>query len=227
MAVKLTKYIPSKMRLDIAQEVIEKKGIRPLARELDVNPKSVYKYKQGTAHPGDEVMAKILTIANSEEEISLQDYLDNLREEFLNALEVDIRSADNPEKESEQESPVEKSKKEGGESSTSEETEDVVQRSTEAEDESSSVDEKSTEKLELSEIFEKINVTKPFNQSKVEKILNALKEEPSSTVEEIIEISNISEGAVEKYLERLTTKNIVGESADGTYELLVKFEGEG
>lgn len=214
------------MRLDIAQEVIEKKGIRPLARELDVNPKSVYKYKQGTAHPGDEVMAKILTIANSEEEISLQDYLDNLREEFLNALKVDIGSADKLEKESERKSMGEESRREGEESSDTDETEGVVQRSTEVEDESPSVDEKSTEKLEVSEIFEKINVSKPFNQSKVEKILNALKEEPSSTIGEIIEISNISEGAVEKYLESLTTKNIVGESAEGSYELLVDFEKE-
>ncbi len=76
MTNKLAKYIPQDMRLEIAQSVIENNGIRPLARKIDVNPKSVYKYKNGTSHPGDEIMAKILEIADRDDSVPLDKYLE-------------------------------------------------------------------------------------------------------------------------------------------------------
>lgn len=234
MATKLTKYIPPNMRLEIAQDVIEEKGIRPLARKLDVNPKSVYKYKQGSAHPGDEVMAKILAAAGADEKIALRNYLENLREDFLDALEVDFDTTETIEEEKEeltdQEGEAEESgEAEGGteeEESVDQETTEggsVVQETTEGEKKQSSVDEEPTKKLRLGDVFNKIDVTKPFNQSKVEKILNTLSEEPNSTLEEIMDISNLSQEAVEKYLERMESENLVTKNPQGSYKLVIEF----
>ncbi len=93
MDVEITKYIPSEKRLTIAQEVIQEKGIRPLARKLDVNPKSVYKYKNGNAYPGDEVMSKILSIAENDTEVDLNDHFNELREDFLSAVEAGVNAS--------------------------------------------------------------------------------------------------------------------------------------
>ncbi len=224
MTTKLTKYIPPNMRLEIAQDVIEEKGIRPLARKLDVNPKSVYKYKQGSAHPGDEVMTKILAAAGADEKISLQNYLENLREDFLDALEVDLDTTESIEEEKEESTDQEGGAKESGEVEGGTEGEESVdQETTEEEERQSSVDEEPTKKLRLGEVFTKIDVTKPFNQSKVEKILNTLNEEPNSTLEEIMDISNLSQEAVEKYLERMGSENLVTKNPQGSYKLIIEF----
>ncbi len=228
------------MRLEMAQEVIEVTGIRPLARELDVNPKSVYKYKEGSAHPGDQVMSKILMVAYSEDEIPLEAYFDKLRDDFLDALEIDFEDLELSETETDNAEELEKEEVETVEDETGRKEEDsedeegeddkqlesVVQESTEEESEKPTVDEKSTKELGLSEVFEKIGVTKPFNQSKVEKILEALQEEPDSTIIEIVEISNLSREAVEKYLERLESEKIVTETPEGSYKLIVDFSKE-
>lgn len=225
MVISLTKYIPPEVRLEIAQEVIEENGIRPLARKLDVNPKSVYKYKKGTSHPGDRVMSKILTVADGDEKIALSNYLENLRTDFLQALESDFDSDLSAEREGQESSRDEsvENKTEGMEVDQEESFEKekgVVQESTEEDEKRSSVDEGSTEELGLNEVCERIGVSQPFNRSKVEKILDTLIEEPNSKVGEVMEISNLSRDAVEKYLEKLKEKDIIQESSDESYKLV-------
>ncbi len=217
MEVEITKYIPSDKRLAIAQEVVEEEGIRPLARQLDVNPKSVYKYKKGNAHPGDEVMSKILSIAEEDTEIDLDEHLDELREDFLSALES-RKGEMGAEEESEDTST------ESGTGKDSEEVskeDSVGPESTEEKESPESVDEKTTESLDLDEICDKIDVTSPFNRTKVEKLLGAMKELENPEIEELIEESNLSRGAVEKYLERLQGKDLIDKSNEGTYNIKI------
>ncbi len=213
MSKSVTKYIPSEMRLEIAQEVVREKGIRPLARKLDVNPKSVYKYKNGEAYPGDDVMDKLLEIADSDSEITLNDYMDSLREDFLSALDQSFEFSEGTGEES---STVGQQTHEEGGTEPSEGSESTDESEKDVDGEST--------KYSLSEIYEEIDVTSPFNQTKVEKLIGALKELENPKIVGLIEGSNLSREAVEKYLEKLGSVDLVEEDEQGVYSLKAKVE---
>lgn len=217
MCAELAKFIPSEIRLKIAQSVVKEKGIRPLAREIGVNPKSVYKYKEGTANPGDEVMSKILAVAEQEDSIKLEEYLKELKSEFLEALELSFEPKQvltgGPEEQKDVSEPK---------SPTAEEKKGVVQESTDQRATEKSVDEKST--LTVEEVYNRIGVKKPFNRSKVEKIIGSFSESSRPNLNEIVELSGLSEEATEKYLEKLASEKIVNRDSQNTYSLSVEIE---
>lgn len=222
MEVKITKYIPPERRLTIAQEVIQEEGIRPLARKLDVNPKSVYKYKNGNAHPGDEVMAKILSIAEEDTQVDLDNHFKDLREEFISSIEDSIDELTG-------------SQQENGASTEPEQTQASEEASQENsvgseptdENDSESVDERSTKSLSFDDICEKIGVTGPFNRTKVEKLLDAMEEVQNPKIDELVEESNLSREAVENYLEKLRGKDIIELSNEETYKIKINIsEGD-
>lgn len=217
MSAELAKFIPSEIRLKIAQSVVKEKGIRPLAREIGVNPKSVYKYKEGTANPGDEVMSKILAVAEQEDSIKLEEYLEELKSEFLEALELSFEPKQILTGDSEEQKGVSEAK-----SPTAEEKKGVVQESTDRKPTEKSVDEKST--LAMEEVYNRIGVKKPFNRSKVEKIIGSFSESSRPDLNEIVELSGLSEEATEKYLEKLASEKIVNRDSQNTYRLSVEIE---
>jgi len=221
MEVEITKYIPSEKRLAIAQEVVQEEGIRPLARKLDVNPKSVYKYKNGDAHPGDEVMSKILSIAEEDNEVDLGNHLSELREGFLSAIEAGIGDSASVEKEEDT-----STEPETGKDSEDKSSEDSVgSKSTEEEETSEGVDEETTETLDLDQICDKIGVDSPFNRTKVEKLIGAMEELQDPEIGELIEESNLSRGAVEKYLEKLRDEDLIELSNEETYKIKINISG--
>lgn len=230
MIIELAKFIPSKMRLEIAQNVIEKKGIRPLAREVGVNPKSIYKYKHGNSHPSNEVMTKILAVAEREESIPLKDYIEKLEGDFSQAIEspIDVENIlaseeEEGEKASEQEKPTpakEESVDRGATGETSEK-ESVDEESTEEAESEETVDEEPTEEVSLDEICEKIGVKDSFNQTKVQKIISTLVESPQININELIDMTNLSEDAIQKYLEDLVSEGLVKHTAEDKYHLTV------
>ena len=222
MEVKITKYIPPERRLTIAQEVIQEEGIRPLARKLDVNPKSVYKYKNGNAHPGDEVMAKILSIAEEDTEVDLNYHFEDLREDFISSIEDSLDELTGSQQE-------EDSSTEPEQIQTSEDAskEDTVGSEPTEEGDSEGVDERSTMSLSFDEICEKIGVTGPFNRSKVEKLFDAMEEVKNPNIDELVEESNLSRGAVENYLEKLRDNDIIDLSSEETYKIKINIsEGD-
>lgn len=232
MPINLTKFIPPKTRLEIAQKVIEEKGIRPLAREIDVNPKSVYKYKKGSSSPGDEVMSKILLIASQEGTVPLEDYLEQLKKEFLHSLEQPIKPEKAPEEKQKEKptapEPTEVSKEEQEQAVVQETTPTAVDQkeTTEpsAETTQPTVDKKPTEKISLQEIINRTGVTDPFEQTKVEKIVQTISKEGELSFDEITELTGITEEATERYLDNLTTEKLIRQTNSNTYKLTVNIE---
>lgn len=218
MVLDIAKFIPAEMRLEIAQKVIRVKGIRPLARELGVNPKSVYKYKQGTSHPTNEIMSKILAVADREESISLDIYYDTLRESFSSALDQEISAEkvlDLTEESSEvSHSTVEESKPASVGPKTTEKSEAEV-----------SVGERSTDEVfSLDMLCEEIGVTTPFNRSKVKKVVGFLKETSGLNLTEIVDLTGLSMDAVERHLELMISKGFVADDSEDGYRLKVEVE---
>lgn len=218
----LAKFIPSEMRLELAREVIEEMGIRPLARKIDVNPKSVYKYKRGTSHPSDEIMSKIIAVAAQEDSVSLNGYLERLKMNFSDALgsQVDSEEVFEPTGGKEERAPP----------SSSTEFEGVDQEPTEQKEGQKSVVERSTEEIEEEIDFEELCnvmvVSSPFDRSKLGKFIGSFRESPKLGLNEIIELSGLSESAVEKYIEKMEAEDFVKRDAEGDYQILVNISGE-
>ena len=82
----IARFIPSDMRARITKDIIDIIGIRPLSKMIGVNPKTVYKYKQGTARPTDETMKRILAVMEEKNPELFRRYLDMLRISFTEAL---------------------------------------------------------------------------------------------------------------------------------------------
>lgn len=228
MVMELAKFIPSKMRLEIAQSVIEEKGIRPLAREVGVNPKSVYKYKRGTSHPGDEIMTKILAVAKKEESISLNKYMEELKGDFSRAIEapIDAEGILAPEEEGKsvgqgRPTPTKEKPVDRGATVETPKKETVDEESTGEVKSEESVDEEPTEKVSVKEVCEKIGVDSSFNQTKVQKIISTLTESPQISMDELVDMTNLSEKAIEKYLEDLISNEFVEHTAEDEYRLKV------
>ncbi len=200
--------------MEIAQSVIEVKGIRPLAREIDVNPKSVFKYKKGNSHPGDEVMAKILAVADRDESVPLDEYLDRLSQEFSKAMERPIVSRDVVPEGVDEESTTSRE-------STGMEEKSVDRETTEEAGRPETVGKQTTEEISFDELCERIGVSSPFNQSKVRKIMSALAEEGELGLTELVELTGLSGEAVEKYAEKLKSEGIVSESPSGEFTISI------
>ncbi len=214
----LAKFIPAEMRLELAQRVIEETGIRPLARQIDVNPKSVYKYKRGTSHPGDEIMEKILAVAAKEDSIPLNEYLERLRENFSEALGGSI---DPQEVLGSGEGEPKSGPKEQTESGI------VDQKSTEKpQKEEKGVGERPTDNIRFDELCDSMGVSTPFERSKLEKFVDAFSEFPEIDFDEIIELSGLSESAVEKYIDKMKSDGFIKETSEDSYQILVSVEGE-
>lgn len=216
MKLDIVKFIPSDMRLKITQEFIKEKGIRPLAREVDVNPKSVYKYKEGSSCPGDEVMEKILASIKKEDSELFEKNMGLLRDEFSSAVNEAMEVEE-----------VLTSGKKAEVSVDQEETERGVvgPEETETTGEEAGGHEPSGEKLSVEKICDKIGVKSPFNRSKVQKILNALDEIQEPGVGDLVEETSLSEDAIEKYLEMLENEDFLEEVESGIYILLTGIEG--
>lgn len=218
MTLDIVKFIPPQLRLEITQKIIEENGIRPLAREIGVSPKSVYKYKRGEAHPRDEVMARILAIAKRDAPHLLDEVFDKLRNRFSNALESPIDPekvlATKPEEQTPSKpGPLPSPGKKG-----------VDRKSTE-EPSKRGVDQKSTEGISFERVFARIGVSEAFNQSKVGKILESLSE-GKLNLSDLVEWTGLSTEAVEKYLEMLEAEEIVELTPSSNYKLSIKLEEE-
>lgn len=218
MVSNLVKFIPSETRLEMAQKITKKMGIRPLARKIGLNPKSVYKYKQGAARPSDEVMVKLLAVAKQEDPSLLDEYLNRLREKFEDAMEVPI----NPKE-------LLRSEKIGEEKAISKtpskKAKTVSQQSTEGEKSEASVVQEPTESLSIDDICETLDISGPFDRIKVEKIIDSLMEVSEINMEDLVESTNLSNDAVEKYLEKMEVKEFVERNPSGLYKLSVKVDG--
>lgn len=220
MPIEIAKFIPPEMRLEIARRLIAEKGIRPLAREVEVNPKSVYKYKEGTSHPGDEVMSKILAVLKREEPQALDEYLDRLRENFSKAIKapIDVQEVLSSSRE----------KSTAPALPTPPIEEGAVDRETTSQPPEKSVTQKPTEEeVSIEGICERIGVTSPFNRTKIEKIVNALSETSGLRLDELVEETSLSKDALEKYLGMLSSEEMVERDASGSYGLSIGIrEGE-
>lgn len=217
MILNLVRYIPSEVRLEMAQELIAEMGIRPLAREIGVNPKSVYKYKEGTAHPGNEVMSKILAVMNRRDPDLVDDYLERIREEFLEALQGPIKSQELLDSVKEAETSIAEPafvREEGG----------VGQRPTHPSEEEGPVGQEETESLSLEDIYVRMGVTSPFNQKKVQKILHALEGSSGLDLSELADRTGISDEALERYLDGMIEEEVIIQEASGEFELSVELE---
>lgn len=214
----LAKFVPSEMRLELAREVIEKTGIRPLARKIDVNPKSVYKYKRGTSHPSDKIMSKIIAVAAQEDSVSLNEYLDRLRMNFSKALEDQVESEGVL---------ATASKEESTSQHPPAEVENVDQEPTERMEEQKSVVEQSTEEIEFDKLCDVMEVSTLFERSKLEKFIDAFIESPKLGLGELVELSGLSETAVEKYIERMEAEDFIEKDSKGRYQILVNINGGG
>lgn len=210
--MKLTKFIPDKMRSEMVQELINEMGIRPLSRKIEVNPKTVYNYRHGASNPGDETMAKILIVMKENTPEILEKYLKKLQDEFSKAIEPPIEPSQlEPSKEEEQPSPKKAPpSEESGESVSEEPTEPVDRGST------------PQREVSINEIFEELGAANPFDKMKVKNFLNPLRENEELSMDEIIEESGLSREVIEKHLETLTNRNRVEETSPGNYTLKVK-----
>ncbi|MFP4005091.1 MAG: winged helix-turn-helix domain-containing protein [Candidatus Hadarchaeia archaeon] len=216
MRLNIVKYIPPEVRLKITQDFIEEKGIRPLAREIDVNPKSVYKYKEGDSCPGHEVMEKILALVRKENEELYERNMELLENGFSNALDKALGGGYSNSVEIGVESVGQKAT--SGASVGSEETDSEGDKTVDFEE--------TSEGIPSEKICSEIGVTNPFNKSKIKKILDSLVNSPGLSMEELVEETSLSESAIEKYLEMLENNNFV-EMDDSGYKLLVGVGGVG
>lgn len=218
MVSKLVKFIPSEIRLEMAQEIIKKIGIRPLARKIGVNPKSVYKYKQGTARPSDEVMAKLLAVAKQEDPTLLENYLNSLQEGFEDAMEARIDPSNllSSGKAGEGETVSKYSPKK---------VKTVAQQTTEETKSKTPVDQEPTKPTSLDEICKTLDVSDPFDRIKVEKIVDTLLEVSEIEMGDLVESTGLSNEAVEKYLDEMEAEELVERTSSGSYQLSVKVEG--
>lgn len=212
MGIQIAKFIPAEMRSEIVQELIDEVGIRPLSRKIEVNPKTVYNYKHGTAKPGDETMRKILVVMKEDWSDLLKKHLERLQTEFSNALESPIEPEEIPvEKEVKPEKPPARPLEEVKRSPS----EPVARRPT------------PKPKVPIEEIFDKIGVSTPFERMKAKNFLNAVREVRELSIEDIIERSGLSREAVEKYLETLSSEDLVEEDPPGAYTLTIEIREAG
>lgn len=211
--MELVKFIPPDQRLEMAQDIIEETGIRPLAREIEVNPKSVYKYKEGQAHPGNEVMKKIMAVIEREDPDLLEEHLDRLRKRFEDSFYSSIDSEE-----------VLSGPQEGSEVEAVDAETEAVDSEETGEKPEESVSQQSTEKVSMDFVWESIGVSTPFNRMKVEKIIDALDESSELQLSEIEEMTSVSGEAIESYLEELISEELVEEVEPGVFSLEVRVE---
>lgn len=218
MAIEIAKFIPSELRREVTLRLIEEKGIRPLAREIGVNPKSVYKYKEGTANPGDEVFSKVLALTQKEDSMFLNEYLEKIESQFLDALGSEI----DPDKiltQSYEDAKGGKEVKDEGEEESS-----VDSRTTEESVEESAVVEGPTlEQVSTDEIFDRVGVSDPFKRTKLEKIVGAINLASEVNLPELVEQTGLSTEAVEKYLDMLLSEEIIRRNSSGGYQFSEEF----
>jgi hypothetical protein len=85
--MEIVKFMPTEMRLRIVKEMVTRMGIRPLATTIDVNSKTIYKYKLGLAAPTDDTMDKILTTLAQRYPDLFEKYMSELKDKFRSAFE--------------------------------------------------------------------------------------------------------------------------------------------
>jgi hypothetical protein len=88
MSADIAKFMPSDMRTRIVRDLIAGMGIRPLSNAIGVNSKTVYKYKCELSCPTDETMMKILAVVKEKYPGLLKRYIDELRGDFSDALDI-------------------------------------------------------------------------------------------------------------------------------------------
>ncbi len=250
MNLELVKFVPPDIRLEIAQKIIQESGIRPLAREIEVDPKSVYKYKEGSSRPGDEVMSKLLALTKRDFPDMFDEYISKLDKSFSEALNSPIRPEEilssgaggfvgrrtvarkstestargRVDRETTKKSVDQESTKKRGEPSVDREpTKETGKGEAEARTEEHTETSKEIEKeLSFDDLCDRIGVTNPFDRRKVEKIVDSFEEKPELSFSEIIELTGLSENAVEKYLDELTSEGLVKETSSESYKINTK-----
>ncbi len=87
--------LSKRTRRKIVEILAASRSMRDLAEELGVTPAAVHKYLRGKTHPSDEVLNKMLALADYEEsrkiaEAILEDLSKGLEEFIVWALERDV-----------------------------------------------------------------------------------------------------------------------------------------
>lgn len=198
MDLEAFKFVPAEMRIQFIRELIGREGIRPLARKIGVNSKTVYKYKEGSSHPRDETMAKIWEVMKDNPDL-FERQLDRLRSSFLEA--VGPRGSE------------EISLKMGV-------PQIVDQKPTEEEVGVG-------ESFSSTEVLERVGVWGSFERAKMEKVLKVFQDEPGLDLDEIVRRSGLSSKAVGRFVERLVSEGVLRETSPGVYELSrpIRLEG--
>lgn len=189
MNLEISKFMPAEMRIQMARELIKEEGIRPLARRIGVNPKTIYKYKEGSAHPRDETLARIMRTMKEEDPDLFERYLERLRASFLDALDSShLHEKSRKERKGERRPKI------------------VGQKPTEGE-------------ISLGEICDRMEITSSFECTKLGRVLGVVKGEPGLTSEEIARRSGLSPDAVERYTEMLVADGLFRESSPDHFKL--------
>lgn len=197
----IAKFVPSDMRIRITKDIIDAVGIRPLSKMIGVNPKTVYKYKHGTACPTDEKMARILAVMRVKNPNLFGKYLKMLRTSFMRALEE----------------PVGRIRRISEELSLgqfkSSRPKPVRQKFP------------STEPAQISkfEIYNRLKLTSPPDRMKLAKILAIAGGMQSFGVKDLAQKANIPLNSVKEYVEKLVDTGFLKESSSGAYQLSVRF----
>ena len=200
MEENIAKFVPSDMRIKITKDIIGTVGIRPLSKMIGVNPKTVYKYKHGTACPTDEKMARILAVMKEKNPNLFREYLNALRTSFMRALEK----------------PVEKIRKIPEEPKRgrfkSPRPQSLRQKFSPAE----------PVQISKFEIYNRLGLASPPDRMKLAKILAVTGGMRSFSVKDLAQKTNIPPGVVREYLEKLIDAGFLRESSPGTYQLSVR-----
>ena len=198
----IAKFVPSDMRARIVKEMIGEMGIRPLSNAIGVNPKTVYKYKNGEALPKDETFAKILGVAREKYPTLFDKYVDELRESFSVALKFPLvlgaARVKEPKRVPRQALPPPLAEPEP------------------------KIELPRPKEVTKFEVYGRLGVSSPLDRMKLAKILGALRGMHTFGVADIARESNLPAAIVEKYTRMLAGAGYAEKISPGTYRLKVK-----
>ncbi len=202
----IARFMPPDMRTRITKDIIDVVGIRPLSKMISVNPKTVYKYKHGTARPTDGTMARILAVVKEKDPNQFREYLDALRTSFVRALEA----------------PVEVGREVPKKPKLGPRVRPKPPRSKPLERKVLPVEPPA--QLSKFEMYSKLGLASPPDRMKLAKILAVVEGMESFSAKDLAQKANIPLATVKKYFEMLVDAGYLKKISRGTYQLRVKIQ---